>query len=233
MGIMNIIASLDDYIICSNKNYYLCIPKEESDFYHIFMSFSMLNLKKLNEEELIYEIRKIADSVNSSYSNGICVLPIINPSILKEAANENDDKLYNEILNKYIHPVTADLYNKFQHNNTNVSQKIKMIKQNDVDSKLIGWLSLKLGNDFIKEILFESPKVESDNAVELMESMFKANGNSLIFVDYTNNKKKRYNESYDTLQPVFSPGFSKLGFIIMILVIALIFGGILGYMILK
>ncbi len=232
MGIMNIIASLDNYLICSNKNYYLCIPKEECDFYHVFMSFSMLELKKLSEEELVYEIRKIADSVNATYKNGICVIPIIKPSILKEAANENDDKLYNDILNKYIHPITSDIYSKFQNYNMSVSQTIKMIKQNDIDTKLVGWLSLKLGSDFIKEILFETPKEESDNAVELMESMFKANGNSLIFVDYYN---KNDNESYisDTLKPAFSPGFSKLGFILMVLGISLVFGVILGYMILK
>ena len=123
-----------------------------------------------NEEELIKEIRKIADSINAIYKNGIYVLPIIPLIHLIEAANENDDKEYNKILNNIIQPITYDIYKMFSSPQTKVSQIIKMIKQNDIDTKLIGWLSMKLSNNFIKEITFEENNQEDvDNKEENTE----------------------------------------------------------------
>ena len=109
-----------------------------------------------------------------------------------------------------------------------------MIKQNDIDKKLVGWLSMKLGNEFIKEILFEINEEVSTVPVNILEDVFHTSNAQTIFIDYKDNvHDKDDNYISDTLKPAFSPGFSKLGFIIMVLTISLILGIILGYMILK
>ena len=134
---MNIILSLENYTIYNNNTYYLCIPKENSNFYHVFMGFSNKDLTNLSKEDLITEIRKISDSINAAYKNGIYVLPIISPTKLKEATTENDDREYNKILNNIIQPITYEVYSFLSSQKFRVSQTIKMIKQNDIDKKLI------------------------------------------------------------------------------------------------
>jgi hypothetical protein len=135
---MNLIFSLNDYSIYKNEKYFLCIPNEPNNYYHIFMGFSNKDLKNIPEEELIKEIRLIGDSVNVAYKNGIYVLPIIPPKQLEEAASENDDRLYNKILNNIIQPITYSIYSQLATQKMRVSHTIKMIKQNDIDTKLVG-----------------------------------------------------------------------------------------------
>lgn len=234
MSNMDIILPLSGYTIYKNKNYYFCIPNDECSIYHLFMGFSLKDLTKMSSDDLIIEIRKIGDSVNASYKNGVYILPIISPKLLEEATSENDDRQYNYILNNIIQPITSDVYTWFKKRKKNVSQTIKMIKQNDMDKKLVGWLSMKLGNEFVKEILFEIDTKESTIPMSILENVFHTSNSDTIFVEYKNEINTQ-NENYisDTLKPAFSPGFSKLGFMIMILVISLILGIILGYMILK
>lgn len=234
MSNMSIILPLSGYTIYKNKSYYLCIPHEDSNFYHLFMSFTDKDLTKLSQDDLVMEIRRIGDSVNASYKNGIYLLPIISPTVLEEATLENDDRQYNYILNTFIQPITSDVYKWFSKRKKNVSQTIKMIKQNDMDKKLVGWLSMKLGNEFIKEILFEVNEEVSTVPTDVLEDVFHTSNVQTIFIDYKDDiQVKDENYISDTLKPAFSPGFSKLGFIIMVLTISLILGVILGYMILK
>ena len=154
MGDMNVILSLNGYSIYDCNNYYLCVPNEDSNFYHVFMGFSPRDLAKSSKEKLIIEIRRIADSIHAVYKNAVYVLPVIDPLLLKEVTTENDDKEYNKLLKNIIQPITLSVYGKLVSQNKRVSQIIKMVKQNYMDKKLIGWLSMKLGDDFIKEIIF-------------------------------------------------------------------------------
>lgn len=226
---MDIVLSLDNYTIYRNNQYFLCIPKEYNSFYHVFMSFPTKDLHNLNEEELIKEIRKIADSINAIYKNGIYVLPIIPLIHLIEAANENDDKEYNKILNNIIQPITYDIYKMFSSPQTKVSQIIKMIKQNDIDTKLIGWLSMKLSNNFIKEITFEENNQEETYNIEIPTTNHTP---SSIFLEYAEtNKEEKY--IADSLKPATSPGFGSIGFVIMIISIFIVLGGAIIYMIIK
>lgn len=229
---MDIILSLEEYSIYKNNYYYLCVPNNEHKFYHVFLGFSLRNLEELSYEKIIIEIRKISDSVYASYKNSIYVLPIINPALLEEVALENDDRGYNKILKKYIQPITFSVYNKLLQKNYRVSQIIKLIKQNDVDKKIVGWLSMKLGDNFVKEILFEDNDVFTTIPIEVVNSSTIED----ISVDYHNddiwikNEEKKISNS---LKPAFSPGFSNLSFIILVLTISVGFGIILGYLILK
>lgn len=231
MSDMKIVLSLTNYTIYQNNNYYICLPNKYCTFYHLFMGFSFKDLNKLSEEELIKEIRLIGDSVNVAYPNGIYVLPIINPDLLIEATNENDDRLYNKILNKKIQPITHEVYSLFSNRNTQVSPVIKMIKQNNMDTKLIGWIYLKLGSVFVKEILFDNtpPEVEVQKEVENTIHEEKT-----IFLDsneYLTSKDEVYIK--DSLKAAVSPGFGSIGSILFILSISIVLGSIIMYMILK
>ena len=229
---MNIILSLDEYSIYKNDSYYLCVPNKEHNFCHVFMGFSLMRLKGLSYEKLIIEIRKISDSIYCSYKNSVYVLPIINPDILKDAAMENDDRGYNKILKKYIQPITFSVYNKLISKNIRVSQIIKFVKQNDVDKKIVGWLSMKLGDNFVKEIIFEGIDVFTTIPIS-------TNENNLIqdiSIDYQDDEiwiKNEEDKISDNLKPAYSPGFSNLSFIILVLTISMGFGIVLGHLILK
>lgn len=231
MSDMKIVLSLTNYTIYQNNNYYICLPNKYCTFYHLFMGFSFKDLNKLSEEELIKEIRLIGDSVNVAYPNGIYVLPIINPDLLIEATNENDDRLYNKILNKKIQPITHEVYSLFSNRNTQVSPVIKMIKQNNMDTKLIGWIYLKLGSVFVKEILFDNtpPEVEVQKEVENT-----IHEEETIFLD-SNEYLTSNDEVYikDSLKAAVSPGFGSIGSILFILSISIVLGSIIMYMILK
>lgn len=232
---MSVVLTLNEYSIYKNDNYYLCVPNTEHHFYHVFMGFSLRDLDNLSYEKLIIEIRKISDSIFAVYKNSVYVLPIINPTILEEVTSENDDRGYNRILKNIIQPITLDVYSKLMRKNVRVSQVIKMIKQNDADKKLVGWVSLKLGDHFIKEITFE------DDATVTIPTEVMANVNHSqlakdISVDYQEDNiwiKKEEEKISESLKPAFSPGYSNLSFMVMILIVSLIFGVILGYLILK
>ena len=232
MGKMNIILSLDDYSIYQNDQYYLCIPNKTYDFYHVFMGFSLEDLNILSKELVINEIRKISDSIYAAYKNCVYILPIIQPSVLIDAANINDDKPYNDILKNIIQPITISVYGKLVRKNKRVSQIIKMVKQNDSDKKLIGWLSMRLGDNFIKEINFENKIDEFDDKKEdVCKNDYKS-----ISIDYEIDDiwiKKEEEKIADTLKPAFSPGFSALKFLIMMITISLVLGAIIAYLIIK
>ena len=235
MDNMNIVLSLDEYSIYKNDNYYLCIPNNDNGFYHVFMGFSFKNLTLLSNEELFLEIRKISDSINAVYKNGVYILPIINPSLLEEVTLENDDRGYNRLLKNIIQPITLSVYSKLISQNKRVSQIIKMIKQNDKDTKLVGWLSMKLGNNFIKEIIFEN-KDNIDVIEDVNERDNIVDTSNISAIDYQIDDiwlKQEEDKISDTLKPAFSPGFSALKFLLMMLGISLLFGAILGYLIIK
>ena len=236
MGEMNVILSLDEYSIYSNDNYYLCIPNNDMQFYHIFMGFSSIDLKILSREDLLMEIRKISDSIFAVYKNSVYVLPIIEPSILKEATQENDDREYNKILKNIIQPITLSLYSKLMVQNKRVSQIIKMIKQNDMDKKFVGWISMKLGNDFIKEITFESQEEVSAIPREVTGEIQYTDNVKLISIDYQEEDiwlKKEEDKISESLKPAFSPGFGNLKFMLLVLGISTVLGAIIGYLIIK
>lgn len=228
MDNMKIVLALDKYSIYAYDKYYLCFPNDTSRFYHLFVGFSSLDLTTLDEENLYKEIRRIGDSLNHAYSNAIYILPIIKPKFLEDAALENDDLLYNKLLKKYIQPITSEIHSKFASNKIYVSQIIKFIKQSDNDKKFIGWLSMKLGDNYVREIIFE------DKVDDVVDS--KPIINNDIVTDYEIDDiwiKQQEEAVSDTLKAAYSFGFSSLGFMIMIITISLVLGTIIAYMIIK
>ena len=233
---MNIVLSLNEYSVYKNNKYFICVPNVEHRFYHVFLGFSLKDLENLSHEKLVIEIRKISDSIFSVYKNSVYVLPIIEPTLLKEIASENDDYGYNKILKNIIQPITLSVYSMLMKKNAIVSQIIKMIKQNDIDKKIVNWMSLKLGDNFIKEISYEESEMFSTIPVEIYDNSNSTIDTKDVSIDYQEDSiwiKKEEDKISDSLKPAFSPGFSNLSFMIMILVISSVFGIILGYLILK
>ena len=163
-------------------------------------------------------------------------MPIIEPSLLITTTDENDDRGYNKLLKNIIQPITISVYSKLVSQNKSVSQIIKMIKQNDMDKKLVGWLSMKLGSNFVKEIMFENNDEITVVAVyEENDNKNKLN-DSIMAVDYMTDdiwQKKQEETISSTLKAAYSPGFSALKFLLMVLTISLVLGAILGYMIFR
>ena len=230
MDNMKIVLALDNYSIYDYDTYYLCVPNNTSNFYHLFIGFSLLDLKSLEKEDLYKEIRKIGDSLNYAYKNAVYILPVINANLLEMAVLENDNRLYNKILRNYIQPITADIHSKFLSDKVYFSHIIKFIKQNDVDNKFISWISMKLGNDFVREITFNlnvDVNDEEENSRKILEDVTIDHEMDEIWIK---NQEKLID---DDLKPAISFGFSSLSFILMVLTISIVLGTILGYMILK
>ena len=236
MDNMDVILSLNEYSIYRNDNYYLCVPNIEHRFYHVFIGFSLKDLNNLSHEKRIIEIRKISDSIFTVYKNCVYILPIIEPSFLEEITSENDDRGYNKILKNTIQPITLSVYTMLMKKNSRVSQIIKMIKQNNVDTKLIDWFSLKLGDNFIKEITFEGNEVFTTIPIEVVYDINSHVISEDISIDYQVDSiwiKNEEEKISNSLKPAFSQGFSNMKFIILVLSVASLFGGIITYLILK
>lgn len=152
--------SSDSTIYINGDKYCLCMPNEQVDTYQIFLGFSNKDLSILPKEQIINEVKKISELVNSLNKSGICVLPIISPVELEEAALENDDRKFNEIMVQKIQPITAEIYQILSSQNKKVNQTINMIKQTESDRKFIGWMSMRLGNNYIREVDFNQLKEE-------------------------------------------------------------------------
>ena len=107
-----------------------------------------------------------------------------------------------------------------------------MIKQNDMDTKLVGWFYLKLGGVFIKEIVFDNTPPENNEKTKEIENI--THDDSSIFTDsheYLTSKDEVYIK--DSLKAAVSPGFGSIKGVLFILSIALTLGTIIMHMILK
>ena len=175
-------ASFDDYSIYKVKNksndvYYLCVPKQDVNSYQLFLGFADKDLSSMQKESVIAEIKSVNDAIQSLNSNAIFALPEIPVAELEQAALENDDRKYNEILVGKIQPITADIYRMLIEANRGtkqMNQTINVVKRNDTDKKFAGWLSMKMGDRYINEIDYDKMKEEyiqkdSENKTETFE----------------------------------------------------------------
>ena len=133
----DIIFAIDNYSIYQNKGYYLCISNFEIDKYQMFIGFSDKDLGLNSNQTIVDEIRKVSDLLFSRSKDGIYVVPVINPSELERVSSINENKVYDEFLNRYILPVTNDVNRNFSANNKHLNDVIGFIKQNDIDKKII------------------------------------------------------------------------------------------------
>lgn len=159
-----LITNLENYSIYKSYvnddiSYYICIPNENMSKCQITLGFSDKNLSSLSKKNLIVKICEISDKLFDLNNESIYVIPNINELEFKNATLENDNRLYENILNKIIHPITQDIYNMLIKNGikkNKINQTINIIKITDSDKKFAFWLSMRLGEKYINEIDYKS-----------------------------------------------------------------------------
>lgn len=245
----DIIFTSDNYSIYQNNGYYMCISNKDIIDYQMFIGFSSQELGLVSNNSIVDEIRKISDLLFLRTNDAIYIVPVINPNELERVASVNEDKEYERFLNKYILPITSDIKRKMAANNKNLNDLIGIIKQNDIDKKIIAGIDIyvtmeALKNnisldsvDFIKEVdvdvlrkmngIVDVDFLESnDNIFEQEPTSFieQVNQPSEIFIQNKENVNTR-----KLVKPTNGlPGFSNMNFIIMVIGIStLLFGGII------
>ena len=155
-----LIANLENYSIYKSYvnddiSYYLCVPNGSMSKCQIVLGFSDKSLDSLSKDDLISKISEVNDIVFNLNNESIYAIPNISELEFKNATTENDNRLYENILNKIIHPITQDIYNMLIKNgikNNNINQVISIINKTDNDKKISFWLSMRLGENYINEI---------------------------------------------------------------------------------
>lgn len=230
--------SLGNYSIYKNNGYYLCVSNQEINNYQMFMSFSDKDLTKLSDNDIVNEIKRVSNLLFSRSSDLIYVLPIIDPTELERAASINDDRAYNRILEK-IYPITFDVHQKFSARKKRINDVIGMIRQTDVDQKIIHWLDIKLmeisHKDCIQDVDINQLIKYRDKDIfsEWQSSPFlqEAPSSSIAPINREDDapiQNKQNAHVRKLVKPKInddvSPGFSSMKFIVMILSIALLVG---------
>lgn len=194
----NVIASLDYYSIYKmngkdNNVYYVCVPKQETQNYQLFIGFSDKDLNSLSKEQIVSEIANVNDVIQKRNSITVLAIPEIPVAELERAALENDDRKYNDILVQRIQPMTSEIYNMLIVATGNIKKMeptISVIIRNDTDKKIAGWLSMRLGDHFIKEVDFDKLKVEHMNKDEEHKNEVLEKTNDETVLEYVSDELK-------------------------------------------
>lgn len=243
----DIIFTSDNYSIYQNNGYYMCISNKDIIDYQMFIGFSSQELGLVSNNSIVDEIRKISDLLFLRTNDAIYIVPVINPNELERVASVNEDKEYERFLNKYILPITSDIKRKMAANNKNLNDLIGIIKQNDIDKKIIAGIDIyvtmeALKNnisldsvDFIKEVdvdvLRKMNGIVDVEFVETNDNIFQEETSSVSLVEQQDlpvQKKENVNVKKLVRPSNGLPGFSNMNFIIMVIGIStLLFGGII------
>ena len=233
----DIIFTIDNYSIYQNKGYYVCISNFEVNKYQMFIGFSDKDLGLNSNQTIVDEIRRVSDLLFSRSKDGIYVVPVINPYELERVASINENKVYDEFVNRYILPVTNDINKNFSANNKQLIDVIGFIKQNDIDKKIIDGIDMsvtyeimsktgQVSKDFIKAVDIEVLKrsngiaevdfLQTDDNVFTEDTSFSIAPVKHEYEQETLSKENVYVRKL-VKQKNGLPGFSSMGFIIMII----------------
>ena len=256
-----LIANLESYSIYKAYNdkagdYYLCVPNNNIVSCQIFLGFNDMELDSLSNEQIISMINDINSMIMNINNNSMYVIPNISLSILKQATLENDDRMYLDILNNKIQPITSDVYNMLIKNGINtkkINQVIQIVEKSDADKKLGGWLSMKLGDNYINELNYQKLRELSMNkgntsySVPITEGPINEIDNTILNNDTGIAPINREYDNVDSIDKTksnqlvrkltkpnnISQGFSNVKFIVLVLLLSLVVGVSIGYMIMK
>ena len=209
-----LIATLDGYSIYKsyindNDSYYLCIPNYDISKCQVCLGFSNKDLDKLPKYKLISEIRQVNDMICDLNKHSIYAIPTIPINEFEQAVLENDDRMYLNIYKKYVLPVTIAVHDVLIKNNIkdkNVDQVICVVEKNDNDKKFAGWLAMKLGDSYIKEIDYGKLKEEyrERNNIRKLEIGEKEDSSAVIPIS------DAPLEHIQEVQPVFKSGIAPI-----------------------
>ena len=227
----------------NSRGYYLCIPNKRFDEYKMYIGFATKDYKVADDSEIISEISNVSDFVFSINDNGVYVLPDVSFEDLEQASSENDDRLYNRIVNDTIQPIIREVYLFL---NDKVNERIALIKQNDSDSKLAGWMAIKYGGRFIEEVsvtdlLSEKLRNSGDDTFIKWDGPLipDGEGENASLVDAKSKTRRNGNIPsvlYDGPRGQIKPnslGFNSFPFIIVTLILSLVVGVCVGWFLMK
>lgn len=245
-----IIATFSNYTIykyTSNVtgSYYLCKPLSNVLEYNLFLGLPSRDFTEISQNEIIDDIKKVADAVISANNNGLYLLPIIPYQELVEASNENDFKAdkfgninynnspYAKIYENRIKPITGDVYTKL---NNKINRKIRLIKNNKPDRMFIHWLVMDYTSKYgviTKELLEEveyrdliNTNTQKQVITNIPPTSTETSAGGIAPVnhqfDHIDTMSKPYTKTLKTKNGSF--GFSNINFIIITLILSLILG---------
>lgn len=239
--------TIEQYKIYKRDGYYLCISNLDCDNYQLFIGFTDKDFNSLTKEQIVSEIRKVSDLVKSINQSGIYVLPVISPSELEQAARENDDKLFYRIMSEKIQPITREIYEILNGQNKSIESMIRMIKQTDNDRKFIDWMDMKLmetGIDYVEDIEYLKLREMAQNKnIETSTDVYggaRNNSSGIPPIDRSYENTQVQTNSNQLVRKLVKPtnqhissGFSNIGFIVIVLTMALIVGIWISYLFIK
>ena len=250
----DIIFTSDNYSIYQNKGYYMCLSNKDINDYQMFIGFPCQDLGLASNHTIVDEIRKISDLLFLRTNDAIYVVPVVNPNELERVASINEDKEYDSFLRKYILPVTIDIQQKISANNKHINDLIGMIKQRDIDKKIIAGIDMCVAKEIIKnngsldnadyirevdvDVLKRMNGIVDVEFVETNDNIFQEQPfSSIALVNQQHDspvQSKENNKVRKLVKPSNGlPGFSNMNFIIMTISIStLLFAGII-YLLLK
>ena len=133
----------EEYDGVGNK-YYLCMPDNNEVQYEIFCGLSKDNIPS---EEIVSSVSSIYDTITKSKKNIIYVDIIVDTNRLIEAAKDNDNPLYNFLLDR-IHQTTKHAYETIiKEKRVSINNVIiTMVEKDGDDAKFIFWLERNMPN---------------------------------------------------------------------------------------
>lgn len=256
-----VIATFSNYAIYKYTSdvvgsYYLCKPLGNVLEYNLFIGLPSRELTAISNDEVINDIKKVADAVVSLNNNGLYLLPIIPYQELVEASYENDFKtdrlgnvnynsgMYARIYENRIKPITGDVYAKL---NNKINRKIRLIKNNNPDRMFFHWLVMDYTSKYgsiASELLEE---VEYRNLVNrnIQNIISTTHGISPTSTETSEGGIAPVNHQFDHIDIMSKPytktlkpkngsfGFSNINFIIITLALSLILGISISLLLMK
>ena len=201
--------------------YHMCLPNQDVSIYKMYLGFPTQDTDNEPTYEIKNEIERIYDMLYKINSTSVYVFCDIDYKALAEAANDNDNLLYNQLLTG-IHDVTRDAFSLLNRNNAvQVDQTIMAIKQTPSDIKFINWLDLKL-NGFLDGVKLES--------IEKKYRQLMADES--VTIDYNNQRQVQDVKVRKLIKPD-SYGFMTMTFIVSILLISIMLGIFISLMLIN
>jgi len=167
----------NDYVLYleydnTGSKYYLCIPTGNEMNYQIFFG---LDKDNMDSDEIINGIVNTYSNIIEGKKNIIYINSIIGINDLIEAAKDNDQRLYNYLLDK-IHQTINHAYEIIiKEKLAVIDSVITMVKKDDDDAKFIDWLETNM------PMYIHSISLNIDRPYELDDM------NPLPFVDTSDN----------------------------------------------
>lgn len=220
-----------EYDNTGNK-YYLCIPCNNEMEYEVFFG---LDKDNISNGDIIDGIARTYNQISQKKKNIIYINAIIEINDLVEASRDNDQRLYNVLLDR-IHQTIRHAYEVIiKEKLAAINNVITMVKKDDDDTKFIDWLesnmptyiqsvSLRIDNHHKLDDTVEVPIVDSSDGGGNILAGGTANSNSLMQNKEFTKKK---------IPPKNNHGFGNIILIIIVLMIALIVGIGIAYLLIK